>query len=123
MYAIIIVIHITACAILVASILLQSGRGGGLSGLFGAGSTQTLFGTRAPTFLTRVTTFAAVAFLLTCISLTVLSSRKARSLMSGAPQPGMVGEQLPGSAPQGIPVEVEKEQSAESEPQPQLPQE
>ncbi len=88
MYAAIIVIHIIACIILITAILFQSGRGGGLADLFGGGSSQTIFGARASTFLTRATTAAAVAFLLTCISLTVFSSRKAKSLMSGETQAG-----------------------------------
>ncbi len=52
--------------------------------LGGGGSSQTLFGTRASTFLLRATTGAAITFLLTCITLTVLSSRKMKSLMGGA---------------------------------------
>lgn len=83
MYTLIIVIHIIACLILIAAILLQSGRGGGLAELFGGGSAQTIFGARASTFLTRATTVAAIVFLLTCISLTVFSSRRGKSLLEG----------------------------------------
>lgn len=84
MYTLIIVIHVVACLFLIATILLQSGKGGGLAGLFGGGGTsQTIFGARASTFLTRATTAAAVGFLLTCITLTVLSSRKGKSLLEG----------------------------------------
>jgi len=86
MYSIIIIVHVIVCGILIASILLQSGKGGGLAGLLGGGgSSQTIFGARASTFLTRATTVAAVAFLLTCISLTILSSRRVKSLMTGMP--------------------------------------
>ena len=82
MYAFIIVIHAIACFILIAVILLQAGRGGGLSELFsGGGGSQTIFGVRTPKFLTRATTIAAVVFLLTCISLTIISSHKGKSLL------------------------------------------
>ncbi len=81
MYALIIIIHIIACLILIATILLQSGRGGGLAGLFGQGASPTIFGARVSTFLTRATTAAAILFLLTCISLTVFSSRRGKSLL------------------------------------------
>ncbi|GAG92952.1 unnamed protein product, partial [marine sediment metagenome] len=37
MYTLLIVIHIIACLILISAILLQSGRGGGLAGMFGGG--------------------------------------------------------------------------------------
>ncbi len=92
MYTLIIVIHIIACFILIASILLQAGRGGGLSDLFGGGASQTIFGTRTSTFLTRATTVAAIVFLLTCISLTILSGRRGRSLLEGKTE---VSEETP----------------------------
>ncbi len=83
MYALVIVIHIIACFILIAAILLQSGKGGGLAGLLGGGESQTIFGSRASTFLTRLTTIAAIAFLLSCVSLTVISSQRGKSLLEG----------------------------------------
>lgn len=121
MYSLIIVVHVIACFILIAAILLQSGRGGGLSGLFGQGSSQTIFGTRASTFLTRATTAAAIIFLLTCISLTIFSSRKLRSLMSGVKEPEVVEEILPESQAQEAPEETQEERPGGSEAQPQIP--
>lgn len=104
MYALIIIIHVIACLILIMAILLQSGRGGGLSELFGGGTSQTIFGARVSTFLTRATTVAAVVFLLTCITLTILSGKRGRSLLERAgvseqtqrrqEQPGGSEEQL-----------------------------
>src|SRR6267143_1029620 len=71
-------IHIVVCMALMASILLQSGKGGGLAGAFGAGSSQTLFGGRgAATFLSRATTVLAVIFFLTSLTLGVQASRGA----------------------------------------------
>jgi preprotein translocase subunit SecG len=86
MIAVVAAIHIFACAALVVSILLQSGKGGGLAGAFGAGSSQTLFGGRgAATFLTRASTVLAVVFFLTSLTLGLTSSRQSspvgRSLM------------------------------------------
>jgi len=69
-------LHIVVCIGLMASILLQSGKGGGLAGTFGAGSSQTLFGGRgAATFLSRATTALAVTFFLTSLTLGVNASR------------------------------------------------
>jgi preprotein translocase subunit SecG len=69
-------IHILSCVGLVVSILLQSGKGGGLAGAFGAGSSQTLFGGRgAATFLTRASTALAVVFFLTSLTLGLTASR------------------------------------------------
>src|SRR5206468_9939737 len=71
-------IHIVVCLGLMASILLQSGKGGGLAGAFGAGSSQTLFGGRgAATFLSRATTTLAVIFFVTSLTLGIQASRTA----------------------------------------------
>ena len=71
-------IHVAVCIALMAAILLQSGKGGGLAGTFGAGSSQTLFGGRgAATFLSRATTFLAVTFFLTSLTLGLQASRAA----------------------------------------------
>jgi preprotein translocase subunit SecG len=59
------------------AILLQSGKGGGLAGTFGAGSSQTLFGGRgAATFLSRAAGTLAVVFFLTSLTLSLTSTRQ-----------------------------------------------
>jgi len=74
----IVTLHIAVCICLMASILLQSGKGGGLAGTFGAGSSQTLFGGRgAATFLSRATTTLAVIFFVTSLTLGLQASRAA----------------------------------------------
>lgn len=74
--ALITAIHVVVCAGLMVAILLQSGKGGGLAGAFGAGSSQTLFGGRgAATFLSRTTTVLATAFFLTSLTLGLSATR------------------------------------------------
>ncbi|HYR52291.1 MAG TPA: preprotein translocase subunit SecG [Candidatus Dormibacteraeota bacterium] len=69
-------LHIAVCIALMAAILLQSGKGGGLAGTFGAGSSQTLFGGRgAASFLSRATTTLAVLFFVTSLTLGLQASR------------------------------------------------
>ena len=80
MYLFILIVHIFVSLVLVAVILLQAGRGG-IAEAFGGGTTQSLFGTRTATFLTRATAVCATLFILTSLSLTVLSGRRSRSLM------------------------------------------
>jgi preprotein translocase subunit SecG len=72
-----VVVHVLICIALVLIVLLQAGRGGGLSGAFGGGATaQTLFGGRgAATFLTKTTQWLAAGFMVMSILLAVLSSR------------------------------------------------
>ena len=65
-------LHVLVCIVLVVSILLQAGKGGGLAGgaFGGAGSSGAVFGgTGAATFLTKVTTYVAILFFMTCIGL------------------------------------------------------
>lgn len=74
-------IHVIACLILIVVILLQAGRGQGLTGSsFSSGGVQSIFGTRSADFLTKATTASAILFLFTCIGLDILESRKSRSL-------------------------------------------
>src|SRR5262249_40067975 len=63
-------IHVLACIALMVTILLQSGKGGGLAGAFGGGSSQTLFGGRgAASFRSRASTALAVIFFVTSLTL------------------------------------------------------
>ena len=108
MIAVISAIHIFACTALVVSILLQSGKGGGLAGAFGAGSSQTLFGGRgAATFLTRASTVLAVVFFLTSLTLGLTSARQtsptARSLMQEDARRRAAQQQQQGAGDQSAP--------------------
>ncbi len=64
-------LHVVVSIALVVSVLLQSGKGGGLAGTFGgSGVTGGVFGGRgAAPFLVKATTIFAVLFMLTAISL------------------------------------------------------
>ena len=75
-------IHVIGCLILIVVILLQVGRGHGLTGGgFGGESTQTIFGTKTTTFMTRMTTAAAITFLVTSLTLDIFVSRRSKSLI------------------------------------------
>ena len=116
LYGIVVFIHVIVCFVLIGVILLQAGRGGGLAEPFGGSTTKTLFGTKAATFLTRATTVSAVVFILTCLTLGVLSTRQNRSLIdrgfatqlpgipSVPPQAATAGET--GQAAQAAPAQV-----------------
>ncbi len=78
---ILIIFHVMACFTLILVILLQVGRGHGLSGAsFSQGGVQTVFGTRAADFFSKATSVMAIVFMITCISLDVLYARRSRSL-------------------------------------------
>ncbi len=73
MYTIAVSIHLVVCFLMIASILLQAGKGAEIGASFG-GSSQTVFGSRGPgTFLSKVTVGTAIVFMLSSLSLAVLS--------------------------------------------------
>ncbi len=81
------ILHIAVCFVLIIVILVQGGRGQGLSGpSFSSGNVQSLFGTQAADFLTKATSVSAICFLFTCIGLNYVEARKSRSLLAGARQ-------------------------------------
>lgn len=68
------IVHVFVCIFLVAVVLLQSGRAGGMGVLSGA-ATQTVFGGRGATgFLAKATTICATLFMLTSASLAYTST-------------------------------------------------
>ena len=98
LYGLVIAIHVIVCIILIAAILLQAGRGGGLSEAFGGESTQTIFGTKVSVFLTRATVTAASLFLVTCLLLGIMTSRRGRSLVDLQGKQ-VIPIQIPGEIP------------------------
>ena len=85
LYGLILTIHLIVCVVLIAVILFQAGRGGGLADTFGGSAAQSLFGTRGAVYLTRATTVCAIIFMGTSLSLAILSARSGRSLMQNVP--------------------------------------
>lgn len=81
LYWLVIGINVAASLVLIAVILLQAGRGGGLSETFGGSSTQTLFGTKTSVFLKRATAASAIIYILTCLALAVMTGQRGRSLV------------------------------------------
>lgn len=68
----IVVVHVIASVTLIMFILLKSGRGGGLSDMFGGGSTMALSGsTAAEKNLDRLTVVTGVVFALTTVILSL----------------------------------------------------
>jgi preprotein translocase subunit SecG len=82
------VIHVVVCFVLIGIILLQPGTGADLAGAFGGQGSQTAFGPRGTvSVLTKATTWLAIIFAITSISLTVLVARRGsgHSVLNGVP--------------------------------------
>jgi len=81
MYTVLIVIHVIVSIFLIAVILLQAGRGGGLADSFGGSQMQNLFGTKSTNVLTKMTAGCAIMFIITCLALALISSHRSKSVM------------------------------------------
>ena len=92
MFTALIILHVLVAFIMVGVILLQSGKGAEIGAAFG-GSSQTVFGARgANTFLGKLTAVTATIFMLTSLSLAIMSKQRNYSSTIGLDKP-------PASAP------------------------
>ncbi len=110
MYGLLLAAHVLVCIGLIAAVLLQSGKGGGLAGGAFGGTAQTVFGGRGATdFMTRATMVLGGAFFITSLVLALLSSnpgRAGRSLIQEqARQAPAAAPQMPGTAPGQTPAQ------------------
>ena len=83
MVALITAIHIIVCLFLIIVVLLQSGQSGDIAAAFGGMGSQTAFGTRtAATMLTKATTWAAIIFMVTSITLSIYAAKRSHRIGS-----------------------------------------
>jgi preprotein translocase subunit SecG len=74
--ALIKVVHVLVCAVLIVVVLLQHGKGTDIAATFSGAGTQMAFGPRGTaTALSRLTTWCAIIFMFTAISLTIFTGR------------------------------------------------
>ena len=106
MVTILTIIHILVCIFLVSIVLLQHGKGADIGATFGGGG-ESLFGTEGPVpIMNKITTGAAVIFMVTSISLAYISAHSTTSSVMGdysvpAPveQAAPIAEPLPEKIP------------------------
>ncbi len=86
MTTLLIIIHVLVCLFLIGIVLLQHGKGADIGATFG-GSSQSLFGSEGPVpLLNKITTFSAIVFMGTSVTLAYLSAHKSGgSLMTNMP--------------------------------------
>ncbi|HEY6183170.1 MAG TPA: preprotein translocase subunit SecG [Terriglobales bacterium] len=89
MIILITIVHIIVCFFLIGVVLLQSGKSGDIAAAFGGQGSQTAFGPRgSATVLTKATTWSAIIFIVTSITLSILTARgggHSKSILSGEP--------------------------------------
>jgi preprotein translocase subunit SecG len=108
LFTLLITIHIVVCISLIIVVLLQSAKGEGLAGAFGGGGISgAVFGGRgAATFLSKATTYLAIAFMLSCLGLTFVSpgSRVGRQESAVQKELGNIDPgEIPIQQPAGVP--------------------
>jgi preprotein translocase subunit SecG len=100
MIVLVTIIHVIVCMFLIIVVLLQSGKAGDISAAFGGQGSQAAFGPRgAATTLTRATTFSAVVFMLTSVTLSIYA------IKHGGPSSVLQGvKSAPAKAPAPAPA-------------------
>jgi len=96
------VIHVMVCLFLIAVVLLQSGKSGDLAAAFGGQGSQTAFGPRgAASALSRATTWSAIIFMLTSITLSIYASKRSgpSSALSGVTSKQTTSKPAPAPPP------------------------
>lgn len=103
------IIHVLIAVSLVIFVLLQDSKGGAM-GVFGGGSSSSFFGsTGASNFLVKATRWLAIAFAISCLTLTYMSTRRNTSVLDNTVIP---------AAPQApaAPVPTAPEATKEADP-------
>jgi preprotein translocase subunit SecG len=123
-FALVLIVYVFVCVILCLLVLIQSDKGGGISGAIGGGlsGANTLLGTQdTANILTRGTTIFASAFMLLCIVLSLFLSNTTVDAGSSALKER--AEQQENFSPASIldeePLPVAPEEEAEMEALPQ----
>jgi len=100
---------------LIALVLIQRGRGGGLAGAFGGAGGQSAFGTKAGDLFTRITVVVAAIWILLCIlAINVLGTSRTRlaptlgGAAATAPAQGAADTDMEPAEPETKPADGEK---------------
>ena len=96
MEQIILVVHLLGALAIIGLILLQQGKGADMGASFGAGASQTLFGsTGSGNVLTKATAWLAVLFFATSFGLALVANQKSAPVDDlGIEIPPVVQEQV-----------------------------
>ena len=88
MFLLLVAIHSVVCLFLIFVVLLQSGQAADLAGAFGGGGSQTALGMRgAATLLQKLTTAAAILFMVTSLGLGLIGRTQSSVIEGLEPDP------------------------------------
>ena len=105
MVILITIVHVIVCVFLAVVVLLQSGKAADLAGAFGGMGSQTVFGPRgSATVLSKATTIAAALFMVTSLTLSILSTRAGKGSPAIFQKTVPVTQQKGNAAPGTVPI-------------------
>jgi preprotein translocase subunit SecG len=118
---VLVTLHVLVCFVLIIVIMLQSGSAADLAGAFGGAGSQTAFGPRgAATFLSHATTWCAIVFMMTSLTLSVKRAPSETSTSTGSV---LEQTQKSGTAPtkpaQTAPIQIPIQPAQQPAPAPQ----
>jgi len=117
METLVLAVHVLLAAGIIALVLLQQGKGAEAGASFGAGASQTVFGSQGSgSFLGRMTAVLAVGLFVTSFILAVFAKEKATTVTdAGVPSAEMI-ESTQQAADEALPVlEEEKAPAADAD--------
>jgi preprotein translocase subunit SecG len=82
MFILVVTIHIIVSLVIIGLVLLQAGKGADIGSAFGGSGSQAVFGSMGtPTVLGKATAVVAAVFMITSFGLSIMSHRRAVSIM------------------------------------------
>ena len=113
MTTLLIIVHVLVCLFLIGIVLLQHGKGADIGATFG-GSSQSLFGSEGPVpLLNKITTFSAIVFMGTSITLAYLSANRTTGTVMSDVKPVPVEQTVPASATEPVTIPMPDAQQAD----------
>ncbi|MDN7141644.1 preprotein translocase subunit SecG [Pseudomonas sp. JQ170] len=111
---VVVVFHLLGALGLVVLVLLQQGKGAEAGASFGAGASNTVFGSQgSATFLSKFTAILAASFFLTALGLGYFAKEKAHELTQvGLPDPAVLEVKQQKPATDDVPVLQEQKSEA-----------
>lgn len=104
MEKLVLIVHSLSALAIIGLILLQQGKGAAAGASFGAGASQTVFGSDGSgSFFTRLTAIFATVFFCTSIGLAVIAKHNSEAATKGVPIPASV-QQAPAAPVSDVPA-------------------
>lgn len=116
LYEILIVIYLIVAICLIGFVLIQQGKGADMGASFGAGSSATIFGSSGSgNFMTRATTWLAIAFFAISLVLGNLTANRIKATDEWNDLSTPVEQQIPSDVPASAEAVVNEDVPAADE--------